>query len=169
MKKIAYTVFALTCLLAHSAIAAITPCGNNCQLNYTTAQDVADVVNDFLGHNQNQATVTRDDETGVFYRNPARWRLIERCRARVNDPQSEHGTAKTNDTHHGWRFAFAYAIRIKVAVEKCFSSRSGGHRCDVARAMEKYGMAQESLRNRITGRRAHVPGAGNADQRGAAC
>ena len=66
MKKIAYTVFALTCLLTHSAIAAVTPCGNNCQLNYTTTQDIADVVNDFLDHNQNQATVTRNDETGVF-------------------------------------------------------------------------------------------------------
>lgn len=48
-----------------TAVAA-TPCGENCQINFTTAQDVADVVNDFLGSNQNQATVTRDDETGVF-------------------------------------------------------------------------------------------------------
>ncbi|MCB1984667.1 MAG: hypothetical protein H6936_04715 [Burkholderiales bacterium] len=41
------------------------PCGENCQVNYTTAQDIEEAINDFLG-NQLSATVTRNAETGVF-------------------------------------------------------------------------------------------------------
>lgn len=42
------------------------PCGLNCQVNYTTVQDVDEIVNEFVGNGQALATVERSAETGVF-------------------------------------------------------------------------------------------------------
>lgn len=42
------------------------PCGLNCQVNYTTVQDVDEIVNEFVGNGQALATVEKSAETGVF-------------------------------------------------------------------------------------------------------
>ena len=52
-------------LMTQSAFAA-TACGVNCQINFTTTQDVAEVINDFLDNDQESVTIIRNDETGVF-------------------------------------------------------------------------------------------------------
>ena len=52
-------------LMTQSAFAA-TACGVNCQINFTTTQDVAEAINDFLDNDQESVTIIRNDETGVF-------------------------------------------------------------------------------------------------------
>ena len=58
---ISYTPF-----VAQSSLAADSPCGVNCQVNFTTVQDVEALINEFVGNEQTRATVTRNEETGVF-------------------------------------------------------------------------------------------------------
>ena len=70
MKNIFFQVLlavTLSLLLAQFALAAGPgPCGANCQANFTTVQDVEDLVNELTNDGQPGATAVRDVETGVI-------------------------------------------------------------------------------------------------------
>lgn len=70
MKNIFFQVLlavTLSLLLVQFVLAAGPgPCGANCQANFTTAQDVEDLVNELVNDGQPGATAVRNIETGVI-------------------------------------------------------------------------------------------------------
>ncbi len=66
MKRI-FLIITLALLLMQFAQAAGSgPCGENCQANFTTVQDIEDLVNELTDNAQPGATVVKNAETGVI-------------------------------------------------------------------------------------------------------
>ena len=70
MKQIFFPIvliITLTALSIRFAQADDSPqCGVNCQVNFTTIQDLENIANEFFNNGQTPAIVVKDAETGVF-------------------------------------------------------------------------------------------------------
>ena len=70
MKQIFFPILliiTLTALSIRFAQADDSPqCGVNCQVNFTTIQDLENIANEFFNNGQTPAIVVKDAETGVF-------------------------------------------------------------------------------------------------------